>query len=134
MHYTICAPWGLMMIVTSPLYSLKAWKAIGEVAISTIYHRTGSTIFRRLGRHTLLEKTYTPTNPQTPSQQSWRGSFAVAVGSWQALTLEEKASWKDYQDNRKRRPVMDGYNLYISKFLLSGGNPQIPPDGRAEAR
>ena len=58
--------------------------------------------------------------------------FRYAVASWQALSDDEKASWNYYQDVVRRRPVMSGYDLFISKFLLSGGNPKIPPSGRRE--
>lgn len=60
--------------------------------------------------------------------------LADAVACWQTLPDESKQSWNYYQDVRRRRPVMSGYNLYISKFLLSAGNPVIPPSGRKEDR
>ena len=116
------------MIVTSPLYSLKAWKGLSESAISTMYHVEGSGIFRRNGNRTILNAWYIPTNPQTSLQQSGRSAFRLAVASWQALSDGDKQKWKYYQDHRKRRPVMDGYNLFISKFLLTDGNPQLPED------
>ena len=116
------------MIVTSPLYSLKAWKGLSESAISTMYHVEGSGIFRRNRNRTILCAWYTPTNPQTSFQQAGRSAFKLAVESWQALTEGKKAQWRFYQDHQRRRPVMDGYNLYISKFLLTGGNPRLPPD------
>ena len=56
--------------------------------------------------------------------------FQAAVASWQALSAESKAAWNYYQDVRRKRPVMSGYNLFISKFLLSGGDPKITPSGR----
>jgi len=118
------------MIVTSPLYSLKAWKGLSESAISTMYHVEGSGIFRRNGNRTILNAWYIPTNPQTSLQQSGRSAFRLAVASWQALSDRDKQKWNYYQDHRKRRPVMEGYNLFISKFLLTGGNPQLPEDMR----
>jgi hypothetical protein len=78
----------------------------------------------------LLERYYQPFNPQTSFQQEGRSAFADAVSGWQALSEEEKEAWNYYQDYRRRRPAMSGYNLYISRYLLSGGNPEIPPDGR----
>jgi len=122
------------MKVTSPLYSLRAWQKISSIAIVSMYNLHGSCVFHRLGNYTRLMKYTIPTNPRTEVQQANRTSFASAVASWQGLSDEEKTSWKKYQNERRRRPVMDGYNLYISKFLLSGGSPQIPPDGRASAR
>lgn len=60
--------------------------------------------------------------------------FASAVSDWQSLPEEEKLSWNYYQDFRRQRPIMSGYNLFISRYLLSGGNPVIPPSGRKEDR
>jgi len=118
------------MIVTSPLYSLKAWKGLSESAISTMYHVEGSGVFRRNGKRTILCAWYTPTNPQTSFQQAGRSAFKLAVETWQSLSDEDKQKWKYYQDHQRRRPVMDGYNLFISKFLLTGGNPILPEDLR----
>jgi hypothetical protein len=122
------------MKLASPVYSLKAWRSLGESAVSSMYGVNGSTVFRRWGGTTLLEKTRSPLNPQSEPQQANRGSFASAVASWQNLSVEEKASWNYFQDVRLHRPVMSGYNLYISRFLLSAGNPHITPDGRRCAR
>jgi len=94
----------------------------------------GSGVFRRERNYTQLERYYKPFNPQTEFQQEGRSMIKAAVASWQALSQEEKESWNYYQDVRRRRPVMSGYNLFISKFLLSAGNPVITPDGRKCAR
>ena len=115
-------------IMTSPLYSLKAWKGISSDAFSKCYHLEGSGIFRRWRGKCIAEKIYEPTNPRTPFQQEGRSMFALAVTSWQNLSDEVKDLWRYYQERRRKRPVMDGYNLYISKFLLTSGNPQLPID------
>jgi hypothetical protein len=114
----------------SPLWCLKAWKSIQEAPVSFWCGSVGSGVFRRERNYTQLERYYRPYNPQTIFQQNNRSNFASAVSAWGSLSLEEKASWKYYQDVRRQRPVMDGYNLFISKYLLSGGNPEIPPSGR----
>jgi hypothetical protein len=113
-----------------PLNSLKAWGSIGESVISVLYGLTGSGVFRRERNYTQLERYYAPFNPQTELQQEGRSMFASAVASWQSLSSEDKAAWNFYQDERRLKPIMSGYNLYISQFLLSAGNPQIPPSGR----
>lgn len=118
-----------MAITHSPLWSLKAWKSVGESVVYFWCGSRGSGVFRRERNYTQLERYYVPFNPQTEFQQEGRSMFKYAVASWRALPDVEKAEWKYYQDVRRRRPVMDGYNLYISKFLLSGGNPVIPPSG-----
>jgi len=94
----------------------------------------GSGVFRRESSYTQLERYYVPTNPQTSFQQEGRSMFASAVSDWQSLPEEEKLSWNYYQDFRRQRPIMSGYNLFISRYLLSGGNPVIPPSGRKEDR
>lgn len=120
------------MKTNSPLWSLKAWQTVGPSPVSFWLHSewTGSGIFRRRDNYTILERYFIPFNPQTYLQQEGRSMFLNAVASWQALSDVSKQSWNYYQDYRRRRPVMSGYNLYISKFLLSAGNPVIPPSGR----
>lgn len=115
------------MKVTSPLYSLKAWGALGSEATSRVYKVEGSGIFRRQGRMVLLEKLYVPTNPRTSVQQAHRAMYGSAIGSWRSMSEVERESWRYYQKKRRSRPVMSGYNLFVKCFLLSGGNPQIPP-------
>jgi hypothetical protein len=116
------------MKMTSPLYSLRAWKGISSDAISKLYGLEGSGVFRRESSYTQLEKWYRPTNPRTSLQQVNRAMFAAAVSGWQALALAERQAWKHFQDQHRQRPVMDGFNLYISRFMLSGGDPGPAPD------
>lgn len=59
------------------------------------------------------EKFYTPYNPQTVPQQSWRNYFATVLASWQALTENEKDIWRKYSYPEH----MSGYNRYLSKHL-----------------
>ncbi len=119
-----------MAKTNSPLWSLRAWKSCLERPVSFWCGSVGSGVFRRERDYTQLERYYVPFNPRTEEQQSNRSNFASAVDGWQSLTLGEKMSWNYYQDYRRRRPVMSGYNLFISKYLLSGGNPVIPPSGQ----
>lgn len=114
--------------MTSPLYSLRAWGGLASDACSKLYNVEGSGVFRRERSYTQLEKWYAPTNPRTSLQQAGRSLFRLAVEGWQGLPAESKAAWKRYQDYRKRRPVMDGYNLYISRFMLAGGDPGPAPE------
>lgn len=116
------------MKVTSPLYSLRAWGTLGSEAASRVFGVEGSGTLRRQGKMTLLEKYYGPTNPQTEAQQSQRVMYGSAIGSWRGMSESEKESWRYYQKKRRSRPVMSGYNLFVKCFLLSGGNPQIPPE------
>lgn len=118
----------------SPLWSLRAWGSCGESAVSFWCGSAGSGIFRRERDYTQLERYYVTANPQTVDQQNNRSAFMSAVVAWQGLDGDDKASWNYYQDFRRRRPIMSGYNLFISKYLISGGNPVIPPSGRKEDR
>ena len=114
--------------MTSPLYSLKAWKGISSVAISKVYGLEGSGVFRRERNYSQLEKWYAPFNPRTDFQQENRSVFASAVHSWQGLSDEDKKKWKHFQMYHRCRPVMDGYNLYIRRFMLAGNHPGPPPE------
>jgi len=116
----------------SPLWQMRAWGQVGESAVYAWNTSLGSGIFRRERDYTQLERYYVPTNPQTSPQQDNRSMFQSAVVAWQGLGASDWASWNYYQDVRRRRPIMSGYNLFISKYLLSGGNPVIPPSGRKE--
>jgi len=113
--------------VTSAFYSLRAWGSIASETASRVFGVEGSGILRRQGKMTLLERYYTPTNPQTELQQSHRAMYGAAIGSWRGMSEEERESWRYYQKRRRSRPVMSGYNLFVKMFLLSGGNPKIPP-------
>lgn len=116
----------------SPLWSLRAWQSCGDSAVSFWCGSVGSGVFRRERDYTQLERYYRPFNPQTLEQQDNRSVFQSAVAGWQVLPDESKLAWNFYQDFRRRRPIMSGYNLYISKFMLSAGNPEIPPSGRRD--
>ena len=120
---------GVMAKTHSPLWSLRAWQSVGESAVSFWCGSVGSGVFRRERDYTQLERYYEPFQPNTEAQVSTRVAFASAVASWQGLSSPERELWNYYQDYRRRRPVMSGYNLFISKYLLSGGNPEIPPGG-----
>jgi len=84
----------------------------------------GFVIWKTYGNQVVRCSYYTPTNPQTSTQQSWRGVFASAMASWKALSDEEKASWHKIQKRvrcyRHRQP----HNVYISLFLQ--GKPLDP--------
>lgn len=121
-----------MAKTNSPLWSLRAWGKVGESAVYAWNTSLGSGIFRREGSYTQLERYYQPSNPRTEAQQDNRSMFLDAVAAWQGLSASDWASWNHYQDVRRRRPIMSGYNLFISKYLLSGGNPTIPASGRRE--
>lgn len=129
------------MKVVAPLWSIKAWKKCSEPVVSFWYEwyrsffgvdgeREGDAVFRRERNYVQLEKYYVPSQPNTEKQVAVRGVFREAVVMWQSLSSEEKGAWNYYQDYRRQRPVMSGYNLFISKYILSGGNPVIPPSGR----
>ena len=111
------------MKLTSPLYSFKAWGSVSEELVSKVYGRTGSGVFRRESSYTQLEKKYSGFNPQTSLQQSNRSLFSSALYSWQSLPDEEKSEWKHFQKYRRKKPVMDGYNLYVSRYILTKGPP-----------
>lgn len=59
------------------------------------------------------EKLYVPRNPQTETQQNWRGIFRDAVLSWQNLSENEKEYYKEIAKSLN----MSGYNFYLSEYL-----------------
>jgi len=60
------------------------------------------------------EKFYTPTNPQTETQQANRTKLANADKAWQALSEETKNYWRF----KTKHPGMTGFNLFIKKYML----------------
>lgn len=56
---------------------------------------------------------YTPTNPRTGKQQTWREIFAQGIAAWHALSEEEKDEWR--QKAKKKRMV--GQHLFQSTWL-----------------
>jgi hypothetical protein len=107
------------MKMLSPLYSLKAWQGLSASATSVLYHVEGSGVFRRESSYTQLCRWYVTGNPRTSFQQANRSM-------WGGFSEAQKFSWEYYQSHRRRRPVMSGYNLFISRFMLTGGNPGEP--------
>jgi hypothetical protein len=61
------------------------------------------------------ERFYWPTNPQTPTQQSWRETFADGMQEWASLTPEERA----WYNNRALLLNLHGVNLFMREYLLS---------------
>ena len=63
---------------------------------------------------------YTPTNPRTGKQQTWRFLFAEGIQSWHALTDEEKAWWK--KRAKKRGKVGQHYfqSVWLKTHRLTG--------------
>lgn len=60
-------------------------------------------------------KFYKPTNPQTESQQAWRGVFATGIEAWYALPDDQKRIWK-MRGNKKQ---MTGKNAFMSDYLTT---------------
>lgn len=57
---------------------------------------------------------YTPTNPQTATQQLWRTVLRAGVWKWSEMTPEEKAPWIE---EAKKYRNWSGYNTFISAWL-----------------
>jgi hypothetical protein len=100
-----------MSKVTMPCLSIKAAGRVDQSIASFLHGTSDHRIYRRQGNMVLLERYYAPFNPQTSLQQEGRSAFKDAVSGWQALSAGEKASWNYYQDYRRQRPPMSGYNL-----------------------
>ena len=114
------------MKMISALYSLKAWQGVHASLTHLLYQVDSvSHVFRRQGRMVLLQRWFKPFDPKSDGQQNNRSMFALAVLGWQGLPMASRQAW-DAEQGRRQRPVMSGYNLYISKYLLTGGNPKLP--------
>jgi hypothetical protein len=59
------------------------------------------------------EKLYRPTNPQTATQQNWRGIFTSGVQAWQGLTSDDKGLY----NQRAKRQRLSGFNLFMREWL-----------------
>lgn len=77
----------------------------------------GSVIWKTYSGKVVRCKYYTPTNPQTSLQQSWRGVFASAMSTWGALPAAEKQSWRNIQKRVRCYRHKQPHNVYLSKFL-----------------
>lgn len=86
--------------------------------VSSISGRIGNIVFfPRYGRQ--YARSYCiPANPKTELQQKNRKAFAYAVGSWQRLSLSEKAAWNKKGEKKKR----SGYHLFLSGFMKQNMN------------
>lgn len=56
-----------------------------------------------------------PTNPRTTLQQAHRARIRQAVWAWQNLTENQK---NFYRQKEPIRPIMSGYNYFISQYIL----------------
>lgn len=91
-----------MVITRRPLFSFYAW---GQYAHTYIFRRTSGGVSR--------VPYYTPTNPRSLKQQTWRAKLREAMRGWFSLGDEEKNEW------RKRSPKYGwtGYNYFLSEYL-----------------
>lgn len=106
---------------------LTAWEKIASGPSSILAsgdYGKKTTVWKTYGNKVVKCKYYTPTNPQTSLQQSWRGVFASAVSSWKALPDEEKASWRKIQKRVRCYRHQQPHNVYISLYLQ--GKPLDP--------
>lgn len=58
-------------------------------------------------------KYFIPTNPQTENQQANRGKFATAVAAWQALTENQKNTWR----KKALGSTIPGYQFFLRKEM-----------------
>jgi len=58
---------------------------------------------------------YSPTNPQTEAQQSWRGIFSDGVLAWQGLSEAAKNEYRE----RVKDLDLSGFNLYLREYLFA---------------
>lgn len=82
-----------------------------------IWGKLGTRIFRRahtrVGLRSIAYDKFTPFNPRTERQQSWRKIFSLGIRNWQSLSKEEK---ERYREATKGLPLL-GHNLFLKFFL-----------------
>lgn len=71
-------------------------------------HKNGKVTYTRL-------RFYTPSNPRTVPQQSWRANFTTGMTAWSNLTETQK---KVYNDRAKSLPL-HGVNIFLREYLNS---------------
>ena len=89
------------------------WEHLEEVC-AHLHGRVGDYVYRYYPGIALQRVPYyTPTNPRTGKQQTWRKIFAEGIAAWHALSEEEKEEWR--QKAKKKRMV--GQHLFQSVWL-----------------
>jgi hypothetical protein len=81
--------------------------------LTSISGTAGKLVFYKRHGTTIMRAWIMPPNPRTQAQQSNRGRFKQAMTSWQALSIEEKASY----NARAKKIGLTGHNLFISRFM-----------------
>jgi hypothetical protein len=126
-----------MVKVFIPLYSLTAHGWPGRVMQKRLgvqllaypisvgrYHKMTSYWYNTMGwcyqrRRTwhgcvnVAMRGYTPYNPRTPQQQSYRATFAEAVHIWKAMNQETK----DIYEKWRYPEIATGYTRFISFYI-----------------
>jgi hypothetical protein len=102
-----------MAIVKSHLFSVMAGSVGG---ITYLRNRYGSIVAR---------SRTTPTDPNTPDQQSQRSKLSAGVAAWKALTPAERLSWEHYAkftpwfNSLGDEIRLTGFNMYLSVRLTA---------------
>jgi hypothetical protein len=63
---------------------------------------------------------YTPTNPRTGKQQTWREIFAEAIAVWKALSDADKEVWNQEALRRGTRGTYLFRSWYLKTHRLTG--------------
>ena len=71
-------------------------------------------IYRRRGNQQEKYPYVVPSNPRTPTQQANRNRIRIAVLAWQALSEQQKNS---YRSKEPIVPIMSGYNFFIREYI-----------------
>ncbi|MDA3822594.1 MAG: hypothetical protein PF450_08320 [Bacteroidales bacterium] len=82
-------------------------------AYESISGRIDNLVFYSYNNRTFCRSHVIGRNPQTLSQQKNRNLFALAVQTWQRLTVFEKKQW----NMRSKGHSASGYNYFLSRFM-----------------
>lgn len=97
------------------LFSFEARGKIGKPSLPNTHGHFGIYQIRHTlkGPKTIRMKFYTPTNPQTETQQANRTKFSNAMAAWQSLTTEQKEVYRI----RAKKRSMFGWGLFIREYF-----------------
>lgn len=88
--------------------------------ISGMWGKLNGSIFSSTRQGYIIKNKFTPTNPQTPLQQSTRARIAFLSSNWKTLTDNQRLLWNNAASSHIRFNhwgdpyIMSGYTLFLS--------------------
>ena len=97
-----------------------SWENLVE-ACGHLHGKVGDYVYRYYPGIALQRVPYyTPTNPRTGKQQTWREIFADAIAAWKALSEAEKRQWNREAVKKGTRGTYLFRSWYLKTNRLTG--------------